>query len=621
MIKKDLLITIRFIIKIAHLVGVWESRRSDRRALTQDQGDSQKEGNMPPLRKEIIIRIVGHSQDGIQSLGSLLAKLAGRSGYQVMTYMTIPATIAGGASVYQLRIGTEAILTSGDDADMLIALHQDSLDAHLSLLKNGGILLVDADQTGTAALAASYEVHALPLTSLTEALLGGKSKGMNMFLLGMLCSLLGIDSEKVEALALERFGKKSEAVLEQVRKALNGGFDFTWPSTAPAIRLERSTNVQAQVTMDGNSALAFGLIASGIRYGAAYPITPATSIMEVLREELPKYKGIFVQTEDEIAAVCAAIGMSYAGHLAVTSTSGPGMSLKMEALGWATMAEMPLIVVNVQRGGPSTGIPTQVEQSDLMQTIFGSHGDAPRIVLGARNVEECFHICKEAVQLAREYSTPVIILSDQGLSTRIEGFAKPDLDQAMLAPVLDVGDRPEDFLPYPPDSITRHAPPGSKMLGGKYPTVTGLEHDHAGGPNAGPANHMKMTAKRRAKFVQLEASAPEPELFGENHGEVLLVSWGSSFGAARESTLRLQEKGRKVSHLHLKMLFPLKASAGKIFDGFERVLTVELNDKGVYGCGQLGMMLRAVTARPQIASICKTDGLTFKVKEILAQIG
>jgi 2-oxoglutarate/2-oxoacid ferredoxin oxidoreductase subunit alpha len=620
MVKKDLLISILFIIKGPH--SLRDCFDGDLVAIACDTVLTSTKGSRVALRTDITIRIVGHAQDGIQSLGSLLAKLSGRSGYQVMTYMTIPATIAGGSSVYQLRIGTQPILTSGDEADMLIALHQDSLDSHLPLLKKGGTLLVDSEQADITQHKEAFSCHPLPLGTMLNDLLGPKgSRSINMFLLGMLCRLLGIDADKVEALAVERFGKKSDAVLDQVRQAIGGGFDFRWEQSPPDIALPRSENTRVQVTMDGNSAMAFGLIAAGIRYGAAYPITPATSIMEVLREELPKYKGILLQTEDEIAAVCAAIGMSYSGHLAVTSTSGPGMSLKMEALGWATMAEMPLIVVNVQRGGPSTGIPTQVEQSDLLQTIWGSHGDAPRIVLGARNVEECFHIGKEAVKLAREYSTPVVILSDQGLSTRIEGFAKPDLDEAMLAPVLDTSDRPEDFVAFPPDAITRHAPPGSRILSGKYPTVTGLEHDHTGGPNPGAANHMLMTAKRREKFVKLEQQAPEPELSGERTGDVLLVSWGSSFGATREATLRMRAEGKKVSHLHLKLLFPLKQSIGSLFDGFAKVYTVELNDRGVYGCGQLAMLLRAVTARSNVSSICKTDGLTFKVKEILAQIG
>ncbi len=571
--------------------------------------------------RSITIRIAGHAQDGIQSLGTLLAKLAGRSGYHVMTYMTIPATIAGGNSIYQVRIGVDPVRVSGDEVDVLVAFHPDSLEAHLNVLREGGTLMVDCDEIDVSSISGNFDLRPLPLTSLLEEGSEGKvGKGKNMVVLGMLCHLLGIERVQVEALALDKFGRKGEAVLANVKRTLYAGFDYEWSGSAPEVGLTKPAEMAEHVTMDGNSAIAFGLIAAGVRYGAAYPITPATSIMEVLREELPKYKGIFLQTEDEIAAACAAIGMSYAGHLAVTSTSGPGMSLKMEALGWATMAEIPLIVVNVQRGGPSTGIPTQVEQSDLMQTLFGSHGDAPRIVMAARDVEGCFYICREAVQLAREYSTPVVILSDQGLATRIEGFRMPNLDEVMLEPVLDTSERPEHWEPYPLDSITRHAPPGSVIGSGKYPTVTGLEHDPKGGPNAGAANHVAMSAKRRRKFQILAQHQPAPEIYGEDSGPLLLVSWGSSFGATRVAVDALLAQGQRVSHLHLKLLFPLSSAVGDMLAAFEEVKTVELNDQGVYGVGQFALYLRAVTGLSQIGSICKTDGLTFKVKEILSQL-
>ena len=248
------------------------------------------------------------------------------------------------------------------------------------------------------------------------------------------------------------------------------------PFEAPRV----SAAGHAQITLDGNTALAYGLLAAGVRYGAGYPITPWTSIMETLRAELPKYGGLFIQTEDELAAISYALGFSYAGHLSVTGSSGPGLSLKMEALGWATMAEMPLIVINVQRGGPSTGLPTNVEQSDLMQAVYGSHGDAPRVVLAPRNVEGCFYVALEAARIARTYSTPVIILTDQGLATRIEAFDEPALDTLMVDPNPDLSDRPVDFKPYPLDSMTRHSPPGTRIASGIYPTVSGLEHDEHG---------------------------------------------------------------------------------------------------------------------------------------------
>jgi len=342
--------------------------------------------------------------------------------------------------------------------------------------------------------------------------------------------------------------------------------------------------------------------------------------MEILRTELPKYGGIFVQCEDEIASISTALGFSYTGHLAITGSSGPGLSLKMEALGWATMAEMPLIVINVQRGGPSTGMPTNVEQSDLMQAIYGSHGDSPRVVLAPKNVEDCFYIALEATRIAREYSTPVIILTDQGLSSRIEAFDEPDLAKLMVEPKPDLAPRGTDFKPYPLDRLTHHAHPGTRIESGKYPTVTGLEHDEMGHPTGSPKLHQQMTVKRREKIKQLAATLPAPELTGDSAGEVLLVSWGSSWGPARESLGRVRKVGVKAGHLHLRHLHPLPNGLEQIFARYHKVVVVELNDEGLYGYGQLAMMLRARYANPSIVSVCKTDGLTFKVSELVAGI-
>ena len=372
--------------------------------------------------------------------------------------------------------------------------------------------------------------------------------------------------------------------------------------------------------MDGNTAIAFGLIAGGVRHGAGYPITPWTSVMEILRTELPKYGGVFVQCEDEIASISTALGFSYTGQLAITGSSGPGMSLKMEALGWATMAEMPLIVVNVQRGGPSTGLPTNVEQSDLMQAIWGSHGDTPRVVLAPKNVEDCFYTAIEAARIAREYSTPVLILTDQGLSSRIEVFEEPDLPKLMVDPQPDLTERGPDFKPYPLDRITRHAPAGSKIASGKYPTVSGLEHDELGHPTGSAQLHRQMNAKRREKIKAYAATLPPPELSGDSAGEVLLVTWGSSYGPAREALTRIRATGVKAGHLHIRHVHPLPNGLEETLQRYHKIVVAELNDEGLYGFGQFAMMLRARYANPAIVSVTKTDGLTFKVSELVAGV-
>ena len=580
----------------------------------------------PRSIQDVVIRLAGNSQDGIQTIGGFLARLAGRSDQDVMTYMTIPATISGGPSIFQVRMGTGEILSAGDQADLLVAFYQESYNGHIGFLRPGGVLIYDSDHVTPEPDDRRFTSVGLPITSRTVEAVGGssKDKGKNLFVLGLLARLFELDVAKLTGLVKDRFGGRSEDIVRNAMLAFDAGYgypaeglrDCFFRLDAPA----KSEGARPQVTLDGNTALTYGLIAAGVRYGAGYPITPWSSIMEVLRTELSKYGGIFVQTEDELAAVSYALGFSYAGHLAVTGSSGPGLSLKMEALGWGTMAEIPLIVINVQRGGPSTGMPTNVEQSDLLQALYGSHGDSPRVVLAPRNVEECFYVALEAARLARKYSTQVIILSDQGLATRIEAFDEPDLAKLMKDPKPDLSERGADFKPYPLDRITRHAPPGSRIATGKYPTVTGLEHDELGHPSGNAWMHQRMTDKRREKLKALAAEIPLPEVFGDAEGEVLLVGWGSTWGPIREAVSRLRKTGTKVGQLHLMHVNPMPPGLDAVFKRYRHVLVVEMNDPGLYGYGQMAMLLRACYAMPHIASVAKTDGLTFKENEIVVGV-
>lgn len=595
---------------------------------SETPGDASARTGEPQRLNDVVIRLAGNSQDGIQSIGGFLARLAGRSDQDVMTYMTIPSTISGGPSIFQVRMGTGDILSAGDRADMLVAFYQHSYDAHIASLRPGGVLMYDADHVKPNPDDNRFTLVSVPITSGTVEAVGGsgKDKGKNIFVLGLLARIFDLDVVKLSTLIKERFGAKNEDIVRNAMLAFDAG--YAWPQNNlrdlfyrfEAVDRGATASGRPQVTLDGNTALAYGLIAGGVRHGAGYPITPWSSIMETLRSEFPKYGGIFVQCEDEIAAVSTALGFSYTGHLAVTGSAGPGLSLKMEALGWATMAEMPVIVVNVQRGGPSTGMPTNVEQSDLLQAIYGSHGDTPRVVLAPKNVEDCFYIALEATRIAREYSTPVLILTDQGLSSRIEVFEEPDLAKLMVEPKPDLFERGADYKPYPLDRITRHAPPGAKIGSGKYPTVTGLEHDEMGHPTGSPALHMKMTAKRREKIKALAASLPAPEFHGDADGEALLVTWGSNWGPGRESISRIRQAGVKAGHLHLRHVHPLPNGLEATFARFRKIVVAELNDEGVYGFGQLTMMLRARYANPAIVSVTKTDGLTFKVSEIVAGV-
>jgi 2-oxoglutarate ferredoxin oxidoreductase subunit alpha len=317
-----------------------------------------------------------------------------------------------------------------------------------------------------------------------------------------------------------------------------------------------------------------------------------------------------------------AIGAGWAGRVAVTGSSGPGISLKSEGLGWAIMAEVPVIMVDVQRGGPATGMPTSVEQSDLNIACYGAHGDAPRVVIAPTGVEDCFYTAIEAVNLARKYNVPVVILSDQSIATRIEAFEEPNLQKV-------VQDISPDLTPVPESApYSLSAPPttprvvaGTRVLSGKYPLATGLEHDEMGHPTGSPKLHMDMTARRRKKLQALAAAELKaPQVYGPPEGNVLLVGWGSTLGPLHEAVDRARAAGDSVSAVHIRHISPLPPGLEDIFGGFNHVLVVEMNDEGMYGYGQLCGLLRARFCDPKIRGINKTDGLTWRVREILERV-
>lgn len=589
---------------------------------------SPDQGSAPKISKisEAVIRIAGNSQDGIQAIGGFLARLAGRSEQEVMTFMTIPATISGGPSIFQVRIGSGEVLSSGDDADVLLAFYQHSYEGHINSLKKGGIVLYDSDHVeAKPEWQKDYHHLGIPISGLTVEAIGGtaKDKGKNIYALGLLAKMFDLDLPKLERLITERFTGKDQSIVKNALSAFHAGYSHSLGNVLETFKfVDSQSKGGQQIVMNGNEALGYGLIAAGVRFGAGYPITPWSDIMELLRRELPKYGGTFMQTEDEIAAISMAIGGSYAGRVSVTGSSGPGISLKTEALGWAVMAEMPLVIVDVQRGGPSTGMPTNIEQSDLNIACFGGHGDSPRVVIAPADVEDCFYSAIEAVNIAKKYSVPVILLTDQGIATRIEAFTEPNLEKVCqdispdFKPVAD--HKPYDLSAK--DGITQHVPPGTWIQSGKYPIVTGLEHDELGHPTGSPKLHMQMSAKRRKKLQALGATLPTPKIYGPSEGNVLLVGWGSTQGPIKEAVDRARAAGDSVSSIHIKHLNPLPPGLENIFSGFNHVLVVEMNDEGLYGFGQLGGLLRSRYCDPKISGINKTDGLTFKVKEILERV-
>lgn len=575
---------------------------------------------------EAVIRIAGNSQDGIQAIGGFLARLAGRSEQEVMTFMTIPSTISGGPSIFQVRIGSGEVLSAGDEADVLLAFYQHSYDGHLDSLRPGGIVLYDSDHVESQPDATEKYHHVgVPISGLTVEAIGGtaKDKGKNLYALGLIAKMFDLNVPKLQSLITQRFSGKDESVTANALAAFEAGYSYSLGHLLETFQfIEVSKAVGAQVVMNGNEAIAYGLIAAGVRFGAGYPITPWSDIMELLRRELPKYGGTFIQCEDEIASIAMALGASYGGRVAVTGTSGPGLSLKTEALGWGVMAEIPVVIIDVQRGGPSTGLPTNVEQSDLNIACYGSHGDAPRVVIAPASVEECFYTAIDAVKIARKYSVPVILLTDQAIATRIEAFEEPDLPALCMDLTPDLSPV-EEHKPYDleaPNSIPHHRPPGTRILNGRYPIMTGLEHDEFGHPTGSPKMHMLMNAKRRRKLQALATELPAPVVYGPAEGRLLLVGWGSTRGPIREAVDRARAQGESVSALHLRHLNPLPLGLEEIFEGFAHIRVVELNDEGLYGFGQLAGILRSRFCNPKIRGITKTDGLTFKVREIVERM-
>ena len=587
-----------------------------------DSGSSSQTSRI----SEAVIRIAGNSQDGIQSIGGFLARLAGRSEQEVMTMMTIPSTISGGPSIFQVRLGSGEVLSAGDQADVLLAFYNHSYEGHIGNLREGGIVVYDSDHVDpNDEWLVKYRHIGIAISSLTVEAIGGttRDKGKNIFALGLIGRMFNLNLEKLEGLINERFAAKGESVVKPAMDAFQAGYRYHSDDISNLFEFSISdVDRTNQVVMSGNEAIGYGLIAAGVRFGAAYPITPWSDIMEMLRRELPKYGGAFIQCEDEIAAVSMAIGAGYAGRVSVTGSSGPGISLKTEAIGWAVMAEVPLVVVDIQRGGPSTGLPTNVEQSDLNIACFGGHGDSPRVVLAASDVEDCFYTAMEAVDIARRYSVPVMLLSDQAIATRIEAFEEPKLKEICQDLSPDLTPVPT-HKPYDLESETgasHHRPPGTRIEDGRYPVATGLEHDEWGHPTSSPDLHDAMTKKRRNKIDFLSKELPVPEVYGADSGEVLLVGWGSTTGPLYEAVDKSRENGEFLSAIKIRHINPLPNGLEDIFSKFKKIYVVEMNDGGVHGYGQLAGLLRARFADPRIQGINKTDALRWKVWEIIDRV-
>jgi 2-oxoglutarate/2-oxoacid ferredoxin oxidoreductase subunit alpha len=481
----------------------------------------------------------------------------------------------------------------GDEADLVVAFNEQVLLGRVreGELKPGCVILLesmwrehrDADIRAVYAETVDwlrqqgFQVLEIPMERECLKLVADARKGKNMFALGMLCAIYSLDVELGREQVAIALKKKDRKVIEANQRLLEAGFEWARDNLELKFRIPAVRATEPQVVVNGNTALALGVLASGMEICAMYPITPATSVSHYLSDVFENVGGLVHQAEDEIAAATFTLGASYAGKCAVTVTSGPGYSLKQEAIGLAVMAEIPMVVINVQRGGPSTGQPTKAEQGDLLSVMFGSHGDAPKVVMAPSGIEDCFYSVITARKIAETFNTVVVVLSDASLATAQTPFPRPDFDEAWLAPPVDQGPVPEGAKPYDWDEATglfRRFVPGQPN--GMH-TVTGLAHDRSSRVAYDAATNEEGLRHRSLKLAALQKTLAVPPLFGDAQGDLLLVGWGSTRGAIEEAVTKLRGEGYRVASLHLTFLQPMPSGIGELMRGFGRVMTVENN--------------------------------------------
>jgi 2-oxoglutarate ferredoxin oxidoreductase subunit alpha len=548
---------------------------------------------------EHVVEIMSDSGEGAQKCGQSFGAIAARMGYGVWTVEIIPAEIqpparsVAGASGNRIRIGRKRVTNGGDETSVVVAFNEQVLLGRVNAgeLKPGCIVLLEnmwaasADpkivaqftETRDRLVAEGYRVHEVPMELECKAHVADPRKGKNMFVLGMLCNLYSLDMDLAREQIHFIFGKKSEKVITSNIALLQAGWQWAEDNLDFKYSIPATRATEAQVVINGNTALALGILSSGMDICAMYPITPATSVSHYLSDIFEKAGGIVHQAEDEIAACAYAIGASYAGKVAVTVTSGPGYSLKQEAIGLAVMAEIPLVVVNVQRGGPSTGQPTKVEQGDLFTVMFGSHGDAPKVVMAVGSIEDCFYSMITARRIAETFNMVVVVLSDAALATAQQPFPRPQFDADWLAPPIDQNPVPEGARPYDWDPVTglsRRFSPGQP--GGMH-TLTGLAHDESSRVAYDPEINSRALHARSLKLAAFQKTLTPPPVFGGDSGDLLIVGWGSTRGAIEEAVERLRGEGHKVSSMHLTFLQPMQPGIKEVLKRFRHVMTIEGN--------------------------------------------
>jgi 2-oxoglutarate ferredoxin oxidoreductase subunit alpha len=549
--------------------------------------------------KEHIVEIISDSGEGAQKCGQSFGAIVARTGNGVWTVEIIPAEIrpparsVAGASGNRIRIGSKRVTNGGNETDLVVAFNEQVLLGRVRSkeLKPGCTILLesmwrdDKDtsiaksyvETYNQLLTAGYQVYEIPMEFECHKLVSDARRGKNMFALGMLCSIYSLDLQIAREQVAMTFAKKSATIVETNIGLLEAGYKWAEENLDLKYEIPAVRSAKPQIVVNGNTALALGVLASGMEICAMYPITPATSASHYLSDVFEKVGGVVHQAEDEIAACAFAVGASYAGKCTVTITSGPGYSLKQEAIGLAVMGEIPLVVVNVMRGGPSTGQPTKTEQGDLMTTIFGSHGDAPKVVIAPGTIEECFYSVITARKIAETFNMVVVILTDASLATSQQPFLRPEFDEAWMAPPIDQSAIPKDARPYdwdPTTGLARRFIPGQP--GGMH-TLTGLAHDVNSHVAYDPESNEQGMRARSLKLATLQRTLLPPKVFGDVSGDLLVVGWGSTKGAIEEAVEQLREEGKKVSSLHLTFILPMPPGIKEILAGFKKVITIENN--------------------------------------------
>jgi 2-oxoglutarate ferredoxin oxidoreductase subunit alpha len=578
-------------------------------------------------RAEHTVEIVSDSGEGAQKCGQIFGAVSAKMGNGVWTVEIIPAEIQppprmpDGASGYRIRIGSGPVTNWGDETNLVVAFNEQVLLARHrlgALAPDATILLEnkweshpdeDVQQAWRAAheelSTRSYRIIHVPMDEQCLTLVDNPRKGKNMFVLGMLACIYERDMDRIRDQIAYAFRKKSEEIYAQNVALLQLGYDWAREHIDFRVEVPATPVTQPMVVMNGNEAIGMGALAAGFELCAMYPITPATSASHYLGETFDRFGGVLHQAEDEIAAAGVAIGASYAGSVALTITSGPGLALKTEFIGLAVMTETPLVVVDVQRGGPSTGLPTKVEQSDLLAVLYGQPGDAPKVVMAPATIEDCFHSMITARRIAEAFRCVVVVLSDANLATGVQPFPRPVLEDRWMQTSLDQDAVPPGTKAYDWDErtgLSRRIIPGQPN--GAF-TLTGLEHDARSKVAYSGGVHQHSSAMRSRKLAVLQTMLLPPPIHGDDSGDLLIVGWGSTKGAIEEAVDRARAAGHRVSSLHLTFLSPLPPGLRETFARFAKVCTVELNYSDEPDApfitpenrrlGQLAWLLRAAT--------------------------